>query len=103
MNKRLDYAFETARRTLSEEAQEGLAAVVEEFVSRQAVDQGDAVTAEEDAAIERRLDAKFPAVDTAEHDRWVREKVRRAVAEADAQPGEGKSLSEIRARFGLEP
>ena len=101
MNKRLDNAIEAARRTLSEHAQEDLAALVEEFVTGQTLESETAVTAGQEGRLEQRLDATHPVADPAAHDRWFREKVETAVREADADPDRRASLSEMQMKFGL--
>ena len=103
MNKRLDTAIEAARRTLGEDAQEELAALVENYLSGWTLDSEARLTPEDETRLEHRLDAEHPVAEPAEHDRWFRMKVNRAVRDADADPGRGTLLAEMRMKFGLEP
>ena len=63
MNKRFDDAVEQARHTLSEEAQEELAELVERFLGRQEVDLAALLTPEELADYDRRLASDEPDED----------------------------------------
>jgi hypothetical protein len=63
MNKRLDNAFEAARRSLGEEAQEELASVVEHFVSMQTADPAELLTPEQCAELDRRMARPFEPAD----------------------------------------
>lgn len=103
MNKRLDDAVAAARKTLDDDLQDDLAALVEAFVSGCASDGPAALTPEEDAALERHLDTTHPIAEAGDHDRWLRAKIERAVEQADSVPGQGASLAEMQKRFGLEP
>ncbi len=65
MNKRLDNAIDAARRTLSEDAQEELAAVVEDYVFQQSIDPAELLTPEQMADLERRMASNDPPADPA--------------------------------------
>lgn len=63
MNKRLDNAFEAARKTLSEDLQEELAAVVEHFISAQSADLAGLLSPEQQAELDRRMARPFEPAD----------------------------------------
>jgi hypothetical protein len=77
MNKRLDDAIDAARRTLSDEAQEELAALVEDYVWTHNADLGALLTPDQVAELERRMGRPF-------------------------NPGDGESIKALFAKHGIQ-